>query len=184
MQPTKKEGNITTFKLGNNTYIPLDVVPKTYAPIFVNKPVPVNNQTLHNTVIKVNGGNYVPITNKTFSPVVINKVSYIPVKPATEAHNVSKAIQTSFDGKVNVFNFGNKTYIPVDVIPKVYKPVFTNSIVPAVKSVPKIVIKVNDQNYVPVANKTVKPITKNDVVYIPVNEVKDNKNIKHPITPK
>jgi len=46
------------------------------------------------------------------------------------------------------------------------------------------VIKVNDQNYVPVANKTVKPITRNDVVYIPVNEVKDNKNIKHPIAPK
>ena len=51
--------------------------------------------------------------------------------------------------------------------------VFTNSIVPAVKSVPKIVIKVNDQHFVPVANKTVKPITKNDVVYIPVKEVKD-----------
>jgi hypothetical protein len=50
-----------------------------------------------------------------------------------------------------------------------------------VKSVPKIVIKVNDQHFVPVANKTVKPITKNGVVYIPVKEVKDTKNIKHPI---
>lgn len=180
----KKQGNITTFKIGNLNYIPLDVVPKAYKPIFVNKPVKVNNHTLHNTVIKINGGNYVPITGKTYKPVVVSGVTYIPVKAATKAHNVSSAISTSFEGKVNVFHFGNKTYIPLAVIPKVYKAVFTHKLVPLVKTVPKIVIKVNDSHYVPLVNKTVKPITKNNVVYIPVKEVKDTKNIKHPIASK
>jgi hypothetical protein len=56
--------------------------------------------------------------------------------------------------------------------------------IPAVKSVPRIVIKLIDSYYVPLVNKTVKPITKNNVVYIPVREVKDTSNIKNPIASK
>ena len=40
-----------TFTVGKNTYIPLSVVPKVFAPIFCNKKIPVNNKTLTNTVI-------------------------------------------------------------------------------------------------------------------------------------
>jgi len=45
--------------------------------------VKVNNNTLHNTVIKINGGHYVPITGQAYKPAVVGGVTYIPVKPAT-----------------------------------------------------------------------------------------------------
>jgi hypothetical protein len=60
----KTDEPIKTFKVGNQTYIPISVVPKVLAPIFKNRIVPVNNQTLNNTVIKVNGEHLVPITDK------------------------------------------------------------------------------------------------------------------------
>ena len=160
------------------------MIPKAYKPIFVNKPVKVNNQTLHSSIIKVNGGHYIPYTGKASKPVVIGGIKYIPVRVATKAHNISTAISTTFDGKVNTFKFGNKTYIPLAVIPKAYKAVFTHKITPLVKPVPRIVLKVNDSHYVPLLNSKVKPITKNNVTYIPVREIIDKKSIKNPIASK
>ena len=58
-------GKINTFHVGKQLYIPLNVVPKVYAPIFKNRIVPVNNQTVANTVIQCNGNYFVPITDKT-----------------------------------------------------------------------------------------------------------------------
>jgi hypothetical protein len=45
------DGPIHTFKVGDKLYMPLKVVPKVYAPIFRNRIVPVNNETVHKTVL-------------------------------------------------------------------------------------------------------------------------------------
>ena len=116
------------------------MIPKAYKPIFANKPVKVNNQTLHNSIIKINGGHYVPYLGEASKPVVIGGIKYIPVREATECQDVSSAISTTFDGKINTFKIGNKTYIPLAVIPKAYKAVFTHKIEPLEKPVPRIVL--------------------------------------------
>ena len=51
----KSKGKVNTFKIGEYTYVPLKVIPKTYKPIFLNKPVKVTKKSLTKTVIKVNG---------------------------------------------------------------------------------------------------------------------------------
>ena len=56
---------------------------------------------------------------------------YIPVKIAPKKGNLHKPIVTNKEGSITTFNFGNKTYIPLDVIPKVYRPVFKYKIVKA-----------------------------------------------------
>jgi len=58
-------GKINTFHVGKQLYIPLNVVPLVYAPVFKNRMVPVNNETVTKTVIQVNGNYFVPITDKT-----------------------------------------------------------------------------------------------------------------------
>ncbi len=70
-----------TFTLGNKTYIPLSVVPKTFKPLFLNKSVNVNKDTVTKTVITVNGNSFVPVnTEKKQNPVVVKGINYIPVK--------------------------------------------------------------------------------------------------------
>jgi hypothetical protein len=54
---------VDIIKIGNQTYIPLKVVPKAYKAIFVNKPVPVTRDTVRTTAISINGKHYKPIAN-------------------------------------------------------------------------------------------------------------------------
>jgi hypothetical protein len=48
---------------------------------------------------------------------------------------------------------GKLTYIPLSVIPKKHRAVFKNRAVPNLKTSPKVVIKVNGQQYHPITNK-------------------------------
>lgn len=76
--PTK-EGPINTYKIGNQTYIPLNVVPKVYKPIFQNKPVKVTPKTVSTTDIKVNDKFYKPFTSGVHKTVTVDGIKYIPV---------------------------------------------------------------------------------------------------------
>lgn len=69
----------------------------------------------------------------------------------------------------------NVTYIPIKVVPKVYsaafrKPVKKQEDKPAPNK-PTHVITLDDNHYVPVTNKTVKPVRFDGVTYIPVYQV-------------
>jgi len=39
----KPDEKVKTFTIGKQNYIPIDIIPNVYKPIFANKPVPVNN---------------------------------------------------------------------------------------------------------------------------------------------
>ena len=181
--PTK-EGKINTFNMGGHTYIPLSVVPKVFKPIFINKPVKVTQEALKTTTIQINGGHFLPVSDKQHKVVILDGVKYIPVKQVPESHQAKHPIVTSFEGKINTFKIDGKTYIPLSVVPKVYAPLFTHKIAPAVTPVPKIVISVGDGHFVPITSKVVVPIVKNNITYIPVNKVNDTHQIKNPIVPK
>ena len=63
------------------------------------------------------------------------------------------------DGKIETIKIKNVTYIPITVVPKIFRPVFKNYDV--TKKVPNNathVINVNGKNYVPVNNQTIKPV--------------------------
>jgi hypothetical protein len=75
------EGKIDTITVKNVTYIPLNVIPKKFTPAFKNvKKVEKPNNPTH--VIKINGENYVPITNRTVKPVTFDGAKYVPVYTA------------------------------------------------------------------------------------------------------
>jgi len=78
---TTFKGPVNTFKLGNITYIPFKAVPKSMIPIFK----PVKKQVASpNPVIKINGLHYVPVKAVNFKPIVIDGVTFIPVKKASQ----------------------------------------------------------------------------------------------------
>ena len=57
------------------------MIPKTFKPLFLNKSVEVNKNTITKTVITVNGNSFVPVnTEKKQNPVVVKGINYIPVK--------------------------------------------------------------------------------------------------------
>lgn len=60
------------------------------------------------------------------------------------------------------------TFIPLNVIPKAYKPAFKDVKLPVKPNNVTHEIKINDQHFVPIKNKTVYPITVNGTKYIPV----------------
>lgn len=67
-------------------------------------------------------------------------------------------------------------YIPLAVVPKVYRPVFKNKVI--VKKVPNNashVINVNGKNYVPVNNQTLKPVLIGGIKFVPVYKAPANK---------
>ena len=67
---------------------------------------------------------------------------------------------------------GNKTYIPVSVVPEVYKPIFTGKPVkPTPSVISSIVIKVNGKNYQPVTTKGLKELVVDGHKFIPVKKV-------------
>jgi hypothetical protein len=57
-------------------------------------------------------------------PIVVGKVTYIPVQTAPESANKSSAIVPKKTGHIDTFKVGKITYIPLNVIPKVHRAVF------------------------------------------------------------
>lgn len=115
---------VNIIKIGKQSYIPLKVIPKAYKAIFVNKPVPVTHDSVRTTVIKINGKLYKPIANETHKQVNIGGVVYIPVHQSKSNDTIKRKIVINQDGQVHTFKIGSKTYIPLNVIPKVYASVF------------------------------------------------------------
>ena len=80
------------------------------------------------------------------------------------------------------------TYIPLKVIPKVFRPAFKNKVAPKVKAVPNNathVITVNDKHFVPITNVTVKPVVVGNTTYVPVYVANASKlDVLKPIAPK
>ena len=181
----ENECSITnTFKIGSKTYIPISVIPKVYRAIFKNKVRPANITRKITTVISINGNHFVPITNKTVKPIVLEGVTYLPVHKAPYYLNVKKPISPKVEGHINTFAFGNITYIPIHVIPKTYLPIFKNIPVKATpKSVNKYEISINGKTYKPITNSTSKHLVINGKVYIPVQRDKNSVIDKIVITP-
>ena len=136
----KTNGTVNTFKIGNKTYIPVSVIPKVFRPMFKNKvPAPVVPKST--PVIAINGEHYIPITNETVKHITFDGVTYIPVHKAPETLQINKTIAPKSKGPINTFKIGEKTYIPISVIPKVFRPAFKNKQAPPKQPLP--VIKVN-----------------------------------------
>ena len=182
----KNKGQIDTFKKGNITYIPLDVIPKKHRAVFKPKPsknqVPLKN---YKAIIKINGENYIPITKKSIKPIFIKNVTYIPVRTAPNNSNNQTVIVPKSKSPIETFKIGEITYIPLNVIPKkqraVFKPKVKSS---AKKSSEKTVIRINGKHYIPIKNMTVKNIVVNGVNYIPVKEGPNHVNKSSAIIPK
>ena len=82
--------------------------------------------------------------------VVVGGVTYIPVNVPKKSVDTTHAIVPKVEGPINTFKIGNKTYIPLNVIPKVFSPIFRNKLVPVNKaSVARTVIRVNGEHFVP-----------------------------------
>jgi hypothetical protein len=147
-----KSGKINTFKVGIITYIPAQVIPKAFKKDFVR----AKRVSIKNPVITINGANYEPLKSKTIKPIKVEDRTYVPVKPANPDHiSESKPIVPKVEGKINTIKVNNVLYIPITVVPKIFRPVFKNKVV--VKKVPNNathVINVNGNNYVPVNNQT------------------------------
>lgn len=164
------------------------MIPKVYSPIFRNKPVVVTKKSVEAHVIKVNGKHYKPMTNGTHKVVVIGGVTYIPVHKVDKAVAATKkVIAPNQASKVNTFNIGNKTYIPLSVVPKVYAPLFKFKVQPLKPAAPKPItrtIKINGNFYTPITNRTVKPIEVDGVHYVPVHSAPVDAVIRKPIISK
>lgn len=98
-------------------------------------------------MININGEHFVPITNKTVKPIVIDNVKYIPVysAPANKI-DLLKPVTPSKTGRINTIKVGPITYIPAKVIPDEVKKVFA----PA-KKAPETnpVFSINGAKFVP-----------------------------------
>jgi hypothetical protein len=77
----------------------------------------------------------------------------------------------------------NQYYIPLKSIPLINRPAFKKVIKKLNKKV-KPVIQINGEHYVPVANKTLKPITIGGVTYIPVRVAPKSAKKSSAISPK
>jgi hypothetical protein len=119
----KTTSHIDTFKIENITYIPLSVIPKVHRAVFKPTKKVVTKKT-SKTIIKINGDYYTPITKKTFKPLVVNGITYIPVHTAPNNVNKISAIVPKTKGHIDTFKIGKITYIPLNVIPKVHRTVF------------------------------------------------------------
>jgi hypothetical protein len=72
-----------------------------------------------NPVIKVNNELFIPIQNKTLKPVVVEGVTYVPVKKAPQNVITSTPILPNKEGPIDTFKINNVTFIPLIIIPKV-----------------------------------------------------------------
>lgn len=144
-------------------------------------------KTVNKYVISINGKTYKPITNSTSKYVKIDGKVYIPVHREINSVDDKHVITPNQEeGHVNTFKIGSKTYIPLSVVPKVYKAVFAYKVkLPAKKaSKPTPIIKINDKHFVPVTDKSVKPIEVNGKTFIPVKIAPEHLNVSKAIVPK
>jgi hypothetical protein len=124
LKPTKS-GKVNTLKIVGQTYIPLAVLPKVYRPIFLNKPVKVTPASVKNHVISINGKTFKPITDSVNNQIVVGGKVYVPVHNIETVNIGTKNVITPNQAtKVNTFKIENKTYIPLEHIPKSYRPIF------------------------------------------------------------
>jgi len=65
---------------------------------------------------------------KNAKPIIVEGRTYIPVHVAPSHLNTSTSIHPKTDEQVTTFKIGNKTYIPLEVIPKTFAPAFTKKI--------------------------------------------------------
>lgn len=74
-------------------------------------------------VITINGNHFIPSPHKV-KTIDIEGRKYIPVYAAPEHVNKTNSILPTKEGTIHTLKIENKTYIPVDVIPKVFRPLF------------------------------------------------------------
>ena len=102
-----------------------------YKPIFINKPVKVTKQSVEKYVISVNGKTYKPITTDSQKQIVVAGVKYIPVHIVEKSEVGKKSvIVPNQEQKVSTFKIGNKHYIPLTIVPKVYSAIFNYKVKP------------------------------------------------------
>ena len=177
----KNEGQINTFKVGKYDYIPLNVIPKAYKPIFKNTPVKANKKSVSTTAININDLHYKPITTGRHKTVIVDGVKYIPVHLDNNAINKNVLVPNS-EGQVTTFKVGKIHYIPASCIPKAYKAVFKYKVQQKKSKTPAPkVILINDNFYVPAKNS--KPIVIQGKHYIPVIAAPLKVDISNPIEP-
>lgn len=160
-------------------------------PVFKNTPVKATPKTVNQYVIEVNGKTYKPITNTTSKPVTFMGKLYIPVYREKNSVEDKKVVAPNSGENVNTFKVGPKVYIPLSVVPKVFKPVFCYKVpLPAPKgttpkgTTPPKVIAINGNNFIPVTDKTIKPIVVEGKTFVPVKKAPENVNVSKVIEPK
>jgi hypothetical protein len=98
-------------------------------------------------------------------------------------HCSSSCFRSKNEGSINTFKIGSKTYIPISVIPKVHRAIFRNKVKPAnVTRKITTVISINGNHFIPITNKTVKPIHLDGVTYLPVHKAPYYLDVKKPIS--
>ena len=108
----------------------MSAIPKKHQSYFKRVVTPAKKPKVITPILKVNDLHVVPITSKTVKKIVVDGVTYIPVKLAGKSLNKNHSIVPDVDGKINTFKVGKQLYIPLSVVPKVYAPIFRNRIVP------------------------------------------------------
>ena len=100
-----------------------------FKPCFLNKPVKVTPESVKNNVLSLNGKTFAPITEEKSNQIILKGKVYVPVKtvPAGEV-GTKNVITTNQVKKVNTFEVGSKTYIPLERIPKCYRPIFNDKV--------------------------------------------------------
>ena len=155
---------------------------KVVSPVSTGKPKPAvkkPHQKLGKTAaIKINNQTYVPAHNKTNKPLVVDGVTYVPVKIPAPTRNITRTITPTKQGKIDTFKIGEITYIPIKVIPKDDRKIFNPF------TAPKVIININGNHYVPITDKTVKPVVVDGKTYIPVKVAPESANKTNAIVPK
>jgi hypothetical protein len=81
-------------------------------------------------------------------PIKIDGKFFIPVNVAPGSLDVKNPLKPTKSGKVKTLKIAGQTYIPLAVLPKVYKPIFLNKPVKVtLKSVKSHVISINGKTF-------------------------------------
>ncbi len=99
----------------------MSVIPRTFRPIFRKKDV---EKKKPKSIIKVNGQHYIPIEKDSIKPIVVNGNTYIPVHSTPKYIDKKSVIVPKSKGKIDTFEIGKITYIPLNEIPKAQRAVF------------------------------------------------------------
>lgn len=100
---------------------------------------------------------FVPITKDKAKTIKVDGIDYFPVKQAPTNVNKDNAIIPKNYGKINTFKIGEDTYVPLNVIPVVFRKAFKLEPEPS-KPAPQttckypVFIKVNQVIYFPIYN--------------------------------